>query len=49
MEITEVREVTEVREDSDDSWYTINGVKLDGKPSTKGVYIHKGRKLIIEN
>ena len=30
-----------------DMWYTINGVKLTGKPTTKGVYIHNGRKEVV--
>lgn len=33
---------------SDDVWYTINGVKLTGEPTEKGVYIHNGRKYIIQ-
>ena len=29
-----------------DAWYTVNGVKLDGKPTAKGMYIHGGRKVV---
>ncbi len=28
-------------------WYTIDGKRLKGKPATKGVYIHAGKKLVI--
>jgi hypothetical protein len=28
-------------------WYTLDGVKLSGKPSTKGIYINNGRKVVI--
>ena len=28
-------------------WYSINGVKLNGKPTKKGIYIHQGRKISI--
>jgi len=28
-------------------WYTIDGVRLDGKPTKKGVYIKNGRKVIV--
>ena len=35
-------------EHSADAWYTIDGVKLDGKPHAKGVYIQNGRKVIIK-
>ena len=32
----------------DDSWYTVNGVKLSGKPTKAGLYIHNGKKVIIK-
>ena len=35
-------------ERADAAWYTINGVKLDSKPSSKGIYIHGGRKTVIK-
>ena len=31
-----------------DSWYTLNGVKLDSKPTQKGVFIHNGTKVVIK-
>ena len=30
-----------------DTWYTLNGVKLTGAPTEKGVYIHNGRKEAV--
>ena len=30
-----------------DVWYTLDGRKLDGKPTKKGLYIHNGNKLVI--
>ena len=30
-----------------EGWYTINGVRLTGRPTEKGVYIHNGRKEVI--
>lgn len=30
------------------TWYTLQGVQLDGKPSVKGVYIYNGRKVVIK-
>ena len=33
--------------DNEDSWYTIDGVKLNGRPSTSGVYIHQGKKEVL--
>ena len=29
-------------------WYTLDGRKLDGKPTKKGLYIHNGNKLVIK-
>ena len=29
-------------------WYTIHGVKLDGKPTRKGLYINNGVKVVIK-
>ncbi len=31
-----------------DGWYSIDGVKLQGKPRQKGVYIHHNEKVIIK-
>ena len=29
-------------------WYSIDGKKLNGKPSTKGIYINSGKKVVIK-
>lgn len=31
-----------------DSWYTIGGTHLSGKPTQKGVYIHQGKKVVVK-
>ena len=31
-----------------DDWYDLQGRKLSGKPSTKGIYINNGKKIVIE-
>ena len=31
-----------------DGWYTVNGVKLQGVPTEKGVYINNGKKVVIK-
>lgn len=28
-------------------WFTLDGRKLDSKPQTKGIYIYKGKKIVI--
>ena len=34
-------------DDSTDKWYTIDGQKLSGKPTKKGVYIYNGKRVVI--
>ena len=36
------------KNEADNSWYTIGGVKLNGRPTEKGVYIIDGKKVIIK-
>lgn len=31
-----------------EGWYTINGIKLDAKPTQKGIYIFNGKKVAIQ-
>ena len=33
---------------SAEGWYTLNGVKLQGVPTEKGVYINNGKKIVIK-
>ncbi len=33
---------------SDGAWYSIDGVKLDKKPTRKGLYIFNGKKIVIK-
>ena len=37
----------EVTFDSE-AWYTLDGVRLSSKPSTKGIYINNGKKVVIK-
>lgn len=30
-----------------ESWYTIDGRKLNGKPNAKGIYVKNGRKVVV--
>jgi hypothetical protein len=30
-------------------WYSLDGRRLEGKPTKKGLYIHKGKKVVIKN
>lgn len=38
----------EMENSSDNKWFTIDGRCIIGKPTEKGLYIHKGRKEIIK-
>ena len=31
-----------------DGWYTLNGVKLQGVPTEKGIYIRNGKKIVVK-
>ncbi len=32
----------------DDSWWTLSGVKLNGKPTEKGIYLFNGKKVVVQ-
>ena len=34
--------------DKADAWYTVNGVRLSAKPTTKGMYIKNGKKVVVK-
>ncbi len=40
--------VTDKQVDKAINWYTINGVKLNGKPNQKGIYILNGKKVVVK-
>lgn len=31
-----------------EKWYTLEGVQLSGKPTSKGIYIYKGKKVVVK-
>ena len=31
-----------------DDWYSLDGRKLDGKPTVRGIYINNGKKVVIK-
>jgi hypothetical protein len=31
-----------------DAWYTLDGRRLSGKPTQKGIYINNGKKIVIK-
>lgn len=44
----QVVERNEPKAVAEDEWYTLQGVKLSGRPSRRGVYIHNGKKEQIQ-
>lgn len=36
-----------VEGDDHDPWYTLKGIRLPAKPTSKGIYIHRGKKVFI--
>ena len=50
-DITSIGEIDtttgEVSFDSE-AWYTLDGIRLSGQPSTKGIYINNGKKVAIK-
>jgi hypothetical protein len=46
--IVEMKEMKEMKEMRNAEWYSIDGRKLNGKPTAKGVYILNGKKRVIK-
>ena len=47
-EVTFFDEQSGKAERDSEAWYTLDGVRLDGKPTQKGLYINNGRKIVIK-
>ena len=46
MSYEEVTGINEVKEVNDNSWYTLDGIKVTVMPKQKGVYIQNGKKVV---
>lgn len=46
-EVTGIEDVTSTHE-SNNGWYTLDGKKLNGKPTEKGIYIHNNKKEVVQ-
>lgn len=44
----EIREKSEEEFSTALGWFTIDGRRLDSKPTQKGIYIHSGKKVVIK-
>ena len=48
-EATGILEVSaDSKEKKDDAWYSLDGVRLSGKPAQRGIYINNGNKVVIK-
>ena len=45
---TEIGTLTPTYSDSEGVWYSLDGVRLNSKPTTKGLYINNGKKVVIK-
>ena len=45
---TGINDVKWQKEDGRSVWYTIDGRRIEGKPTKKGLYINNGRKVVIK-
>ena len=46
MSYEDATEVKEVKEVKDNSWYTLDGIKVTIQPKQKGIYIQNGKKVV---
>ena len=47
-ETTEIRNTDDTNRTDADCWYTLDGRKLQGKPTQRGIYINNGKKVVIK-
>ena len=48
-EATGIQSIAKEQIDNDsDAWYSLDGRKLMEKPTTKGLYINNGKKIVIK-
>jgi hypothetical protein len=45
---TGITNLTPALSQGEEVWYDLNGRKLVGKPTAKGMYIRNGKKIIIK-
>ena len=48
LQASGIVEVSDGRSMMSDSWYTLDGRRLNGKPAQRGIYIYKDKKTIIK-
>ena len=46
--MTSIEGIASDTDTSDGAWYTLTGVKLQGEPTEKGIYVKDGKKVAIQ-
>ena len=44
---TGIYEMEKTRHVENEAWYSLDGRRLQGRPTAKGLYIHNGRKEVV--
>ena len=47
-ELVDIQSVQPNDTDGTEQWYTLSGMKLEGKPTVPGIYIVNGRKVAVK-
>lgn len=47
-DVTAISTMKVISTPAEDAWYTLSGVRMEGKPAQKGVYIHQGKLIVIK-
>ena len=45
---TDIQDVQTADSQNDDAWYTLDGIRLAGKPTSSGIYVNHGKKHVIK-
>ena len=43
-----IQEVQTAGSQTDDAWYTLDGIRMAGKPTSSGIYVNHGKKHVIK-
>ncbi len=48
IHVTTTNDIVSIKNDDDDAYYSLQGIRLEGVPTVKGIYIHRGKKIFIK-
>lgn len=47
-ETTAIKNINNDSHPTDDAWYTPQGIRLNGRPTQPGIYVNRGKKVVIK-